>query len=103
VTETRDPLIQRAVVCTAAEIIARLGGASAAAALLGYADTQADEIGTREPWVERMNEETMVVIRGTPGYAELDSDWRRGGGMNQEQALAVALAALNDAGERNRD
>ncbi len=65
VTGTGDRLIHRSVVCQAAEVLARTGDVALAATILGYADAQADDVGTREPWVERMNDETIEIIRSS--------------------------------------
>jgi predicted ATPase len=103
VRRTRDPLIHRSVICNAAAILANLGHTSSAAQVLGYADAQADELGTREPWVERMNDETMKVILKAIGQHGIDAEWQAGRTLTTEVALDVAMAVLDKANERHRN
>ena len=99
---TGDPLIRRSVLCSVAAVIAEVGGARVATQILGYADAQADDAGTREQWVERMNEQTAMTIERSLDDESFGMAWAAGRAMSSESVIEAALTALDDAGDRDR-
>ena len=99
-----DVLFVTANICTVAEVLAGLGRPLAAATLLGFALARYAELGTREPWVEHMNTETLDAIQRQLDPPAVREAMERGRQLNLEEARDLALRALaEDEPARSRD
>jgi tetratricopeptide (TPR) repeat protein len=94
-----DPLFRTAGLGSAAVILADLGHPALAASLLGHCAARYEELEAREPWVERMNEETAATIRHVLDPVELESATEEGRRLTYDDATQLALAALGTGGE----
>ena len=77
-----------------AEYLARRGSSAAAARLIGAFEAMAEEIGGAEPWVARMREDTLGVVREKLADGEVDSEREQGRKLPIDKAVDFALAAL---------
>jgi predicted ATPase/class 3 adenylate cyclase/GNAT superfamily N-acetyltransferase len=89
-----DVLFVTANICTAAEVLAGLGRPLVAATLLGFALARYEELGTREPWVEHMNKETLDAIERQLDPPTVGSATEAGRHLSLEDARGLALSAL---------
>lgn len=81
--------------CHAARTIAAAGQADAAARLLACFEALSEEIGGSHPWVTRMNDETLPIIRAALDAAEFAEAWEQGRRLTADEAIALALDALD--------
>lgn len=98
-TNVRDRLGVASRICSAAHLLAVLGRAAVAARLLSHAESVYEETGAQEPWVDKMNEKTLVTIRRQLDEAALAEAWERGRKLTAVDAVALAVAAMDEAGE----
>jgi predicted ATPase len=95
VRQVGDVLFRSANLCSAAQVLAGLGRPIVAATLLGFAMARFGELGTRERWVELMNEETMASIRRQLDGPAIDAAAERGRRLNWDEATQLAVTALD--------
>jgi predicted ATPase len=93
---TRDRMMATSRLSAAAETLASVGRASQAAALLACAEAQYEEIGAREPWVERMKERTLATIQAQLDDAAFAAASGSGRELTLEDAVAMGVAALRE-------
>jgi predicted ATPase len=99
ISDVPDRLLVEARICSAARVLAALGKAAIAARLLSHAESLFEETGAREPWVARMNEKTLVEIREQLDEAALAEAWEQGRRVTADEAVAMAVSAMDEAGE----
>ena len=80
----------------AALILAAEGRADTATRLISCYEAMSEEIGGRYPWITRMNAETLAIIRARLDAAEFDIAWRQGSKLTADEAIALALDALDE-------
>ncbi len=90
-----DPFEIALGLCGVARAIAAAGRAETAAQLISYFESMREEIGGGEAWVARMNEETLAILRTQLDGATFAEAWEQGGKLNVDQAIGLALDALN--------
>jgi predicted ATPase len=98
-----DRMMAASRLCAAANSLALLGRGSPAAALLGYAEVQYEEIGAKEPWTDRMNERTRAVIQSLIGEQAFVEATAHGRTLTREAVVALGVAALREIEERPDD
>jgi Predicted ATPase len=81
--------------CRAARTVAFAGRAGTAARLLSSFAAMREEIGVRRSSVAEMNEETLTTVRRQLDEAAFAEAWRRGQGLTVDEAVALALDALD--------
>jgi predicted ATPase len=94
VRQVGDVLFVTANLCTSAEVLAGLGRPTVAATLLGFALFRYDQLGTREPWVEYMNNETLDAIKRDLDAPAVGEAMEIGQLLSVEDARNLALGAL---------
>ena len=78
-----------------ARVLAEKGPAAAAARSLSGAEARNQEMGFKlDPFVERLDEETMSIIRMQLDKAALAEAWEQGRTLTLEEAAELALAEL---------
>jgi hypothetical protein len=87
-------------VCRVAQNLAFRGDSVTAARLLGWFEAQNDQIGVGEPWVARMNERTIAVIKAQLDDAAFAEAWEEGRKLTLDAAAVQALDALGEAQTR---
>lgn len=98
-----DRMMATTRLCAAANTLASLGLGRPAAALIACAEAQFEEIGAKEPWVERWNERTLASIHLLIDDASFAAASAQGRGMMPEDAVAVAVTALREIEENPGD
>jgi predicted ATPase len=91
-----DPIETAIGLCHAARTIAELGNVKTAARLISCYEALSEEIGGSYPWVARVNEETLPIIRAELDTADFAIAWRQGSRLTADEALALALDALDE-------
>ena len=92
-----DDRIETAVgLCHAAQSLALLGRTETAVELISSFETLSEEVGGSWPWVTRMKEEALEIIRPNLDPPEFDRAWQEGRRLTPEKALALALDTLED-------
>jgi predicted ATPase/class 3 adenylate cyclase len=93
-------LLETAVgLCHAAQTLAAVGRPDTSAQLIASYEALSEEIGSW-PWVNRMRDETLAVIRAQLDPQEFELAWTHGRSMSAEEAVAVALDALEALDEQ---
>ena len=80
--------------CSVASAITVVGRVGMAARLISCFDALREEIGGGEPWVARMNEETLATIRTQLDEAAFAEEWEQGRTLTADEAVALALDSL---------
>jgi predicted ATPase/class 3 adenylate cyclase len=83
--------------CRAAVALALRGKTEPAARLLSYFGSLREQIGVSEGWVGRMNDETLAQVRRELGDTEFRRAWQDGSTLSADEAVALALDALESA------
>jgi predicted ATPase len=83
------------IICRFGHALAVEGKADAAAQLLSSGRAQMEEIGTSEGWIARANEETRASALSDLGEAAFAEAWERGRILTADEAVALALEALD--------
>jgi predicted ATPase len=86
--------------CSAARAIAFFGKVGTAARLISCFEALREEIGGGEVWVARMNEETLTTIRTQLDDEAFGEAWEQGRMLTADDAVALALDALESAIDR---
>lgn len=94
IEDSRDVLMHTSRVGVAAEVLVALGRWSVAAQLVAYSEGRYEEVGAREPWVDRMNAQTLASIRDRVDESAISEAWERGRRLTSEAAFALARDAL---------
>jgi predicted ATPase len=81
--------------CHAARTIAGMGQAAIAARLISCYEAMCEEIGGGYAWVNRMNEETLPIIRAQLDADEFADAWEQGRKLTANAAIGLALDALD--------
>ena len=81
--------------CGAARTLTFVGRGETAARLLACYEALCEEIGTKVPWVARMNEETLAIIRTQLDEAAFAKAWKEGRTLTVDEAVALALDSLD--------
>jgi predicted ATPase/class 3 adenylate cyclase len=93
-------LLETAVgLCHAAQTLAVVGRLDTAAQLIASYEALSEEIGSW-PWVNRMRDETLAVIRAQLDPQEFELSRRQGRSLSADKAVALALDALEALDER---
>jgi ATP/maltotriose-dependent transcriptional regulator MalT len=90
-----DLLMSAAAVCRIARVLALAGRAGTAARVLSSSAVLLEEIGARPPWLARINEQTLTAIRTQLDEAAFAEAWEQGQALTAEEAVALALDALD--------
>jgi predicted ATPase len=80
--------------CSVARAITPLGKVRTAVRLISCFDGLREETGGGEPWVARMNEETLATIRTELDEAAFDEEWEQGRSLTVDEAVSLALREL---------
>ena len=80
--------------CGVARAITALGSMETAVRLISCFEALREEIGGGEPWITRMNEETLATIRAQLDDAAFAEAWEQGRTLTADQAVALALDTL---------
>jgi len=86
-----------ATLCEIARILAVAHGERTAARLLARADVLQEEVGIRPPWLERVKEETLAIIRTDLDDASFAEAWEQGRALDLDEAVELALEPEPDA------
>jgi predicted ATPase len=84
--------------CGAARAITPLGTVGTAVRLISCVEALREEIGGVEAWVARMNDETLGTIRKQLDEAAFAEAWEQGRTLTADEAVAIAIAAMDEAG-----
>ncbi len=98
-----DELMKISRFCVAAGVLAAVDRAEAAATLIGYAESRYEETATHEPWVVRMNDETLAAVRTKIGDSSLAAAKANGAALTSQNALELAVAEMQAASESLRE
>jgi predicted ATPase/class 3 adenylate cyclase len=95
------------IVCRLGRALAASGRARLAARVLSSGEALLEDIGAGSPWIARMNEETLAVIRTQLDEAAFAEVWEQGRTLGAGEAVALALDSLGEhagttAGSRSR-
>jgi predicted ATPase/class 3 adenylate cyclase len=82
--------------CHAASILAVRGRTDVATRLISCFEAISEEIGGSYLWVTRMNEGTLLIIRGQLDATAFDIAWQQGSKLTADEAIALALDALDE-------
>jgi tetratricopeptide (TPR) repeat protein len=82
--------------CHAASILAAGGRTDVATRLISCFEAVSEEIGGSYPWVTRMNEKTLSIIRAQLDATAFDIAWQQGSKLTADEAIAIALDALDE-------
>jgi tetratricopeptide (TPR) repeat protein len=82
------------IVCRLGRALAAAGMAEAAARVLSSGQALLEEIGAREDWAARMNEQTLASIRTQLDEPALAEAWEEGRKLTADEAVAFALAYM---------
>jgi predicted ATPase len=97
-----DPLLVTSRLSGVARVLSLLGRPTVAARLISHAEFRHEEIGAREIWVATENQKTISLIHAALDEATFAREWDEGRKLSPEAAMALAIAELDDAVERNR-
>jgi len=75
-----------------------LGTVGTAVRLISCVEALREEIGGVEAWVARMNDETLGTIRKQLDEAAFAEAWEEGRTLTADEAVAIAIAAMDEAG-----
>jgi predicted ATPase len=89
----RTPII----VCRFGRVLAVAGRPEAAARVLSSGKALLEEMGAGSPWLERMNEKTLSLIRAGLDEATFDAAWEQGRKLTADQAVTFAVESLTEA------
>lgn len=103
VIHLNDELMAISRFCVAASVLAAVDRAEAAATLIGYAEARYEETATHEPWVVRMNDETLAAVRTKIGDSSLAAAKANGAVLTSQNALELAVAEMQAASEGLRE
>jgi predicted ATPase len=81
--------------CSAARAITALGKVVPAVRLISSFEALREELGGGEPWVVRMNEQTVATIRTQLDEAAFAEAWAQGRALSADDALTLALESLD--------
>jgi predicted ATPase len=84
-------------VCRLADAFARTGRAAIAAQLISSFEVLRQELGANVPWVAKMNNGTLDLVRAELDASEFAEAWRRGAGISLDDAVELALGATGSA------
>jgi predicted ATPase/class 3 adenylate cyclase len=87
--------IAQALCHAAADLAPLRGKTETAARLLSWFEAQREQIGVSEAWVARMNERTLAAIRTQLDEASIAEAWEQGRALTADEAVALALDALD--------
>jgi tetratricopeptide (TPR) repeat protein len=93
--ELGDDYFVPLIVCRLGRALAVEGEADAAARVLSSAHALLEEIGVSEGWTVKMNEETRATAVSELGEAAFAEAWEQGRALTADEAVALALAALD--------
>jgi predicted ATPase len=99
---SHDQLLVTARLSGVARVLTSLGRPDVGARLLAHAEARHDEIGAREIWVGVEAQQTLSMIHEAIDDATFAKEWEAGRKLSPDAAVALALAELEDAIERNR-
>jgi predicted ATPase/class 3 adenylate cyclase len=94
IEDSRDVLMQTSRLGVAAEVLVALGRWSVSAQLVAYSEGRYEDVGAREPWVDRMNAQTLISVRDRLDESAISAAWDRGRRLTSEAAFALARDAL---------
>ncbi len=77
-----------------ARAITPLGKVGTAVRLISCFDALREETGGGEPWVARMNEQTLAMIRTQLDEAAFAEEWEQGRSLTVDEAVSLALREL---------
>jgi tetratricopeptide (TPR) repeat protein len=80
--------------CGVARAITVLGRVGMAARLISCFDALREETGGGEPWVARMNEQTLASIHAQLDEAAFAEEWEQGRSLTVDEAVSLALREL---------
>jgi predicted ATPase/class 3 adenylate cyclase len=80
--------------CSVARAITVVGRVRMAARLISCFEALREEIGGGEPWIARMNEETLATIRNQLDEAAFAEEWEQGRSLTVDEAVSLALREL---------
>jgi predicted ATPase len=83
--------------CSAARAMTAVGQVGPATRLLSCFEALREETGGGESWVTRMKDETLATIRTRLDEAAFSEAWEQGQALTADQAIALALTALDEA------
>jgi non-specific serine/threonine protein kinase len=83
------------IVCRFGRVLAVAGKWEAAARVLSSGEALREEMGAGSPWLERMNEKTLSMIRAGLAEVGFDAAWEAGRKLTADQAVEVAVQALS--------
>jgi predicted negative regulator of RcsB-dependent stress response len=90
-----DPLWGPAVVCRLARVLAQAGRAATAARVLAGPAAVLEESGAMPPWLARINDETLGVVRMQLDEAAFTDAWEQGQTLTVDEAVALALDSID--------
>jgi predicted ATPase len=86
--------------CRCAGAVALRGEATTAARLLSSSEALREEMGLSErPWLAAENQKTLATIHAQLSEAAFAEAWEEGQKLSLEAAVALAIGALDEAGE----
>jgi len=95
-TQDLPDRIEEAIrLCHAARAIVETGSLETAVRLISCYQALSEELGGSYPWVTRMNDETLLLIRDRVGDSDFAEAWERGQKLTAEEAVELALEALD--------
>ena len=95
-TQDLPDRIEEAIrLCHAARAIVETGSLETAVRLISCYQALSEELGGSYPWVTRMNDETLVLIRDRLGDGDFAEAWQRGQKLSADEAVELALDALD--------
>src|SRR5262249_16552127 len=90
-----DPIGVSKDLCRVARVLASVGRAAPAAQLLASSEARHEELGARmRPWLEQMNQATLIAVREQLDDAVVAEAWERGRTLPAEDAVALAFDSL---------
>jgi predicted ATPase/class 3 adenylate cyclase len=92
--DLRDRIEITIGLCSVASAITVVGRVRTAVRLISSFDALREEIGGGEPWVARMNEETLATIRAQLDEAAFADAWEQGRSLTMDEAVSLALREL---------
>jgi predicted ATPase/class 3 adenylate cyclase len=93
--ELGDRFREAVIVCRFARLLAYAGRAEAAARTLATGETLYEQMGASPMgWLKRGNDEALALIRAQLDNAAFLEAWEQGGAQTADEAVALALIAL---------
>jgi hypothetical protein len=96
--ELNDLLLIAASVGRFASVLALAGRAATATQVLSSSTALMEEIGARPPWFTRISRNTLAALHTQLDDAVFAQAWERGLTMTADEAVALALDSLGEAG-----